>query len=235
MAIFRSLKTLISQSLGKHSSSSPSRAFFSISSYSASPIPSPFLLPSNGYIRRHFLFRSGFLLPVRGPLFLVNPPWKLSQSATPLLLQSDVVLNFLKLRALNLLQQPAFPHNFGYDAGRLLSESGGKEFGCRDQVDASISDGGISDSYLNLPNCISITRLLSGPLLGWWDFNFYQLNVLCWLTWAIHFVLVQIILPFVVVVLFLIHSNVWCCAYKKSGDIIVVYIYIYIYTRFWIC
>ncbi|KAI3456434.1 hypothetical protein Pfo_013097 [Paulownia fortunei] len=167
MAIFRSLKTLISQSLRNHSSSAPSRAFFSLSTSFPSPIPTPFLLPSNSYIRRHFLFQSRFLSPVGGPLFLSNPPWKLSQSATPLHLQSDAVLNFLKLRALNLIHRPAFPYNLGYDAPRLLNEAVREEFRNGTKVNASVGNGGISDSYLNLPNFISFTRLLSGPLLGW--------------------------------------------------------------------
>ncbi|PIN21144.1 CDP-alcohol phosphatidyltransferase/Phosphatidylglycerol-phosphate synthase [Handroanthus impetiginosus] len=164
MAIFRSLKTLISQSLRNQSNCAPSRAFFSLSSSCASPIPTPFLLPSDSYIRRHILFRSRFLFPVGGPLFLSNPPWKLSQAATPLLLQSDAVLNFLKLRALKLIHRPPFPYNLGYDAPRLLNESGS---GNGAEVDAVVGDSGISESYLNLPNFISFTRLLSGPLLGW--------------------------------------------------------------------
>lgn len=167
MAIFRSLKTLISQSVRNQSNSAPSRTYFSLSVSSASPISSPYPLPSNGYIRRHFLFRSRFLSPVGGPLFLFNPPWKLSQSATPLLLQSDIVLNFLKLRALKLLHQPAVLYNVGYNAPRLLSERGDEDFGNGAEVEASGGDDGIRDSYLNLPNFISFTRMLSGPLLGW--------------------------------------------------------------------
>lgn len=167
MAIFRSLKTLISQSVRSHSNSAPSRAFFSLAVSSASPISTQFLLPSNSYIRRHFLFQSRFLSPLGGPLFLFNPPWKLSQSATPLLLQSDAVLNFLKLRALNLLDRPAFPYSLRYNAPKLLNDSVREEFRNGAEVDASVGDDGISDSYLNLPNFISFTRLLSGPLLGW--------------------------------------------------------------------
>ncbi|KAK4491944.1 hypothetical protein RD792_002727 [Penstemon davidsonii] len=155
MAIIRSLKTLISQSLKNNYNS---RNFFTVS-LSVSSSTQPFLQPNQSSIRRHFLFRSRFLYPLGGPLFLSNPPWKLSQSATPLLLQSDAVLNFLKLRALNLLNRPAFPYIV--DAPKLLSESGGVE------VKDESAVCGISDSYLNLPNLISFTRLLSGPLLGW--------------------------------------------------------------------
>lgn len=183
MAIFRSLRTLVSQSLRYRSNFASSRAFFSLSLSSRSPIPTPFLLPTNSYIRRHFLFRSRFLSPVGGPLFLSNPPWKLSQSATPLLLQSDAVLSFLKLRALNLLHRPAFPYNLGYDDPRLLNESRREEFRNGAEVDASVGDGGISDSYLNLPNFISFTRLLSGPLLGWWVLS--SSIYFTWFVWII--------------------------------------------------
>ncbi|KAL0353244.1 UNVERIFIED_CONTAM: Cardiolipin synthase (CMP-forming), mitochondrial [Sesamum angustifolium] len=116
-------------------------------------------------VLRGRVFRTRFLSPVCGPLFLSSPPWKLSQSATPLLLQSDAVLSFLKLRALNLLHQPASPCNLGSGVPRLLNDQ--ELFRNGAEVNASVAEGGISDSYLNLPNFISFTRLLSGPLLGW--------------------------------------------------------------------
>ncbi|KAG6392316.1 hypothetical protein SASPL_146532 [Salvia splendens] len=137
MAIFRSIKALISQSSRKLSDPSQSRTFFSLSLASASPISSAYSLPSNGYIRRHFLFRSRFLSPVGWPLFLFNPPWKLSQ------------------------------YNIGNSAPRLLNESVSEGFGKGAEVEASGGDDAIRDSYLNLPNFISFGRMLSGPLLGW--------------------------------------------------------------------
>ncbi|KAL6567484.1 hypothetical protein OROGR_001152 [Orobanche gracilis] len=169
MAIFKSLKILISRSLRNNSSFAPTRAFFSVSisaAHSPTPTPTPSLLPGNGYIRRHFLFRSRFLSPALPPRYPSNPPWKLLQSATPLLLRSDFVQNFLKLRALNLLHQRAFPYNIEYDARRLFLESGREEFGEGAEIGASVGDDGISDSYLNLPNLISFARMLSGPVLG---------------------------------------------------------------------
>ncbi|CAA2992464.1 cardiolipin synthase (CMP-forming), mitochondrial [Olea europaea subsp. europaea] len=171
MAFFRSLKTLVSKSIKNQSNStSPSRTFLSL--VSPTPTPNIFSLSNN---HRHFLFRSKFFSPFSnfgGPLFLSNPPWKLSQSATPLLLQSDVVLNFLKLRvrALDLLHRPPFRYNLGFQSNasvqRLLShERDKKKLIHGSELD--ISSGGVTDSYLNLPNYISVSRLLSGPLLGW--------------------------------------------------------------------
>ncbi|KAH6835072.1 ACT-like protein tyrosine kinase family protein [Perilla frutescens var. hirtella] len=91
----------------------------------------------------------------------------ISPSPPPLSSYSPTSSSFLKLRALNLLHQPAFRYNLGYNAPRLLNESAKEEFRNVAEVEASVGDDGIRDSYLNLPNFISFTRLLSGPLLGW--------------------------------------------------------------------
>ncbi|KAL2495362.1 Cardiolipin synthase (CMP-forming) [Forsythia ovata] len=171
MSFFRSLKTLVSQSLKNHPNSiSPSRTFLSL--VSSTPTSNLFLLSNN---HRHFLFRSKFFSPLSnygGPLFLSNPPWKLSQSATPLLLQSDDVLNFLKLRVrpLDLLHRPSFPYNLGIQSTASVQRLLSHERDTKKLINGSelhISCGGVTDSYLNLPNYISFSRLLSGPLLGW--------------------------------------------------------------------
>ncbi|XP_073058706.1 CDP-diacylglycerol--glycerol-3-phosphate 3-phosphatidyltransferase 1, chloroplastic [Primulina eburnea] len=172
MAIFRSLISRFSRSPSYPRDSSRLRTIFSLSSTSPSPISAPFLLYTPVKISHtHFLFRSRFLFPIGGPLFLCNPPWKLSQSATPLLLQPNVASYFIKLRALNLLQKPSFPHNLrfrpAYDAQKLLTEGADDKFGNASAIDAPGSHDVIIDSYLNLPNYISFARMLSGPLLGW--------------------------------------------------------------------
>ncbi|CAA0835905.1 Cardiolipin synthase (CMP-forming)-mitochondrial [Striga hermonthica] len=168
MAFFRSLKTLASQSRRKNSSSTPSSALFSLGNSSPSPTQAPpFRRPISSHIRRHFLFRSRFISPVRGPQFLYDPPWRLSQSVAPFLVQSDVVPSLLKLPALNLLHRLAFPYNLGYDARLLFQGNGREEFTKRDDLDGGVGGGGIRESYLNIPNFISFARLLSGPVLGW--------------------------------------------------------------------
>ncbi|GER52965.1 Cdp-diacylglycerol--glycerol-3-phosphate3-phosphatidyltransferase [Striga asiatica] len=169
MAYFRSLKTLASQSRRKNSSSTSSSALFSLrnSSPSPTPAPAPFGRLISSHIRRHFLFRSRFISPVGGPKFLYDPPWRLSQSVTPFLVQSDVVPSSLKLPALNLLHRLAFPYNLGYDARLLFQGNGREEFTKRDDLDGGVGGGGIRESYLNIPNFISFARMLSGPVLGW--------------------------------------------------------------------
>lgn len=170
MTIFRSLISRFSQSTSYDSSRL--RTFVSLSLSSPSPISAPFLLYTpvkNSHL--HFLFRSRFLFPIGGPLFLCNPPWKLSQSATPLLLQPHVASYLIKPRALNLLPKPSFPHNLrfrpAYDAQKLLTKGVAEKYRNASAIDAPGSHGAITDSYFNLPNYISFARLLSGPLLGW--------------------------------------------------------------------
>ncbi|KAK7264496.1 hypothetical protein RJT34_32105 [Clitoria ternatea] len=97
------------------------------------------------------LFRSPsnntFLSPSPGPLFLTRPPWKLSQSATPLYFHPNAVV-FPKI----LRSPPILPF-----------------------IDPLSSHSSIFHSFLNLPNFISFSRLLSGPLLAWMISNdFYS-------------------------------------------------------------
>lgn len=97
--------------------------------------------------------------PFRGPLFLSFPPWKLSQSATPLYLRDNAVVFRRKVQALNLnllRNTTAFPTNLGQ---ALLDY--------RVEPRESESEDGFVESFVNLPNCISMARLISGPVLGW--------------------------------------------------------------------
>lgn len=166
MAIFRSLRALAQNPNSK-------RTFFNLSSSSSSSSSSLSLFPSPSLLlyHNHYLSRSTSLLsplskwiiPFQGPLFLSSPPWKLSQSATPFYFQSDVV--FLpKIQALSLLRTPNFPVNLGLrsESGalpRLLNGTEVKELGVRD---------GLVESLVNLPNLISMSRLISGPFIGWY-------------------------------------------------------------------
>nr|GMD92990.1 cardiolipin synthase (CMP-forming), mitochondrial [Ipomoea batatas] len=167
MAIFRSLKTLISRT---RKPGDPSRTFFT-TTFSPSFVPPLYIDPSVYLRRRHFLARPNFFSPAftgattivanSCPLFLSSPPWKLSQSATPLHLQPNLVL--LRVRALNL----KLPYKLGLQATssapRLLL-NGPQE---KQQFAESQLVAEIRDSFVNFPNFISFSRLLSGPLLAW--------------------------------------------------------------------
>lgn len=181
-----STKTL-SHNSPSSSSSSYSRNFFTLCSiakpsiYHCTPriIHNPFIFHQN-----HYNFRLRFLFPFSstfGPLFLSFPPWKLSQSATPLLLGDVVSINLSKVpSALKV------PYKLGFPTTRILSKEDSKkntengesaeEFVQSKPIAAESLAGStfeVADSYLNLPNFISFSRLLSGPLLGWYILHFF--------------------------------------------------------------
>ncbi|XWS12814.1 hypothetical protein CRYUN_Cryun37aG0122700 [Craigia yunnanensis] len=161
MGIYRSLQTLITKSPKKI------RTFFTAAStnsttYIIPPLSSPLfhsrVLPFSPSL-------SKWIAPFNGPLFLSSPPWKLSQSATPLWGNVAVLR---KVQAFNL----------------DLISGGGAKFPVKLRFGSVLSDPRVSDrvetdrernkereavveSFVNLPNLISMSRLVSGPLLGW--------------------------------------------------------------------
>ncbi|KAK1436582.1 hypothetical protein QVD17_02364 [Tagetes erecta] len=97
---------------------------------------------------------------LHGPLFLSYPPWMLLQSATPIYFQSHVV-TIPKVRPLDFLRQRKFPIKLGLGSVSL-------EGNLRDEKDSEIfCDDGLVKSFANWPNFISMSRLVSGPVLGW--------------------------------------------------------------------
>ncbi|KVI01080.1 cardiolipin synthase (CMP-forming), mitochondrial [Cynara cardunculus var. scolymus] len=155
MAILRSLRKL-----AQKTSDARSRSFF-IST------PNPTSLRS---LRSSiFLSRSSNSLfprisksdyPFHGPLFLSYPPWMLLQSATPLYFQSHVVA-IPKIRAFDLIRERKFPLKLG-----LISE-GNLVNGKESETVGRGGDDGLVESFVNWPNMISMSRLVSGPVLGW--------------------------------------------------------------------
>ncbi|KAL6974849.1 cardiolipin synthase (CMP-forming) [Sarracenia purpurea var. burkii] len=159
MAVYRSLRTLIS----RNSNNKLSRTFLTL--FLSPPTLFPFISPAP---RSRFLSpHSKWIIPFRGPLFLSSPPWKLSQSATPIYVQSDVVL-LPKVQAWNLLQSRSFPINLGFASAspvqEFLNRTVVKEFG---DGGVGAGRGGLAEGFVNLPNLISMSRLISGPFLGW--------------------------------------------------------------------
>ncbi|CAO2823662.1 unnamed protein product [Amaranthus hypochondriacus] len=104
---------------------------------------------------------------LHGPLFLSSPPWMLSLFATPLLVRSDVVLP----RSLRLIQhtQLGFPFKLGF-----VKQLDHKSKKLNADVDES-KNSGLVDSFVNLPNLVSFSRMISGPFLGWMIINEWYL------------------------------------------------------------
>ncbi|ERN19586.1 hypothetical protein AMTR_s00062p00109550 [Amborella trichopoda] len=103
-------------------------------------------------------------VPLSGPLFLSAPPWKLSQSATPLYLRGELCK--LRKRSVNVISERAF-------AAKLALVSGNSTGYVETLIDNKRlgSHVSYSESLLNPPNLISITRMVSGPVIGWMIIN----------------------------------------------------------------
>lgn len=86
----------------------------------------------------------------------------LSQSATPLYAQSDAVL-FPKVN--NFLRNEHFPIKLP-----LINRTGGIQLGDGERTVISKPDEFVGN-FFNLPNLISLGRLVSGPFLGWMIVN----------------------------------------------------------------
>ncbi|KFK30995.1 hypothetical protein AALP_AA6G055000 [Arabis alpina] len=150
MAIYRSLRKLIATNHRK------TRPFFTAASTggTVSLIPPP-LFP-------HFSHRlyplSKLFVPLNGPLFLSSPPWKLLQSATPLHWRGNGVVS-RKVEALNLrLDRIRSRTKLGLQLVEPNVATVSKE---------EDESNGIMESFVNVPNLISMARLVSGPVLWW--------------------------------------------------------------------
>ncbi|KAJ4975161.1 hypothetical protein NE237_000267 [Protea cynaroides] len=192
MAFFRSLKTLV-----RHRES---RSFLSVCA-SATPFPSPspplssifpcstsspafavsahpfsfaFRLTSSSHLR--FPSPFGKWIPFPGPLFLSSPPWKLLQSATPLYHHAKIVLS--KAESLNLLERRSFPIKLGFRSTAslpgLVNGIDHELLFKRHKIDGVRSNS--AEDFVNLPNLISLSRLVSGPFLGWMIINEWYLS-----------------------------------------------------------
>ncbi|XP_017978643.1 PREDICTED: cardiolipin synthase (CMP-forming), mitochondrial isoform X1 [Theobroma cacao] len=164
MGIYRSLQALITKCPEK------TRTFLTAASTSSTtciipPLSSPLfhsrVSPSSPSL-------SKWIAPFNGPLFLSSPPWKLSQSATPL--WGNVAV-FRKVQALNLdlvRGGAKFPVKIRF--GAVLSDP---RVSNRVETDREVDKEreAVVESFVNLPNLISMSRLVSGPLLGWMIVN----------------------------------------------------------------
>ncbi|CAN8308458.1 unnamed protein product [Cochlearia groenlandica] len=168
MAIHRSLRNLIKFNHRKirpffTSSTTTTTSVASPGGGTVSPI-SPSLLP-----RHRSSPLSKWFVPLHhGPLFLSSPPWKLLQSATPLHWRGNDAVSKSD-EALNLrLDRNRSRSRLGLDSiepkvvkiDRDLSKE-------EDECRLSENSSEILKSFVNLPNSISMARLVSGPLLWW--------------------------------------------------------------------
>ncbi|XP_030533425.1 cardiolipin synthase (CMP-forming), mitochondrial [Rhodamnia argentea] len=180
MTIYRSVRSLIAGSPRKSRTFLTATATTTASTAPAAAsyaVPSPFTpLFINPYL--HSSFPNRFLSPLskwmiarppQGPLFLSLPPWKLSQSATPLHLRSGAVV-LRKVEALNLtldLLRRRRRLEAMAGVGSVALEPKLVDRGASEER----SNEGLVDGFVNLPNLISMSRLISGPLLGWMIVN----------------------------------------------------------------
>ncbi|XXG73152.1 hypothetical protein AAC387_Pa07g2119 [Persea americana] len=183
-AVFSSLKTLF-KNQNPNRKNTISLLLSLSSSFHASAIPlssplhllslSPLSTLSPSLLSSHSTFISPFRtrwIPFSGPLFLSSPPWKLLQLATPLYLRGELVL-LRKAESLNLLPKRNFPIKLGFgsvggveDAIRIVDA---RELGER-------GGGAVVEGFANLPNLISLSRMVSGPVLGWMILNEWYLS-----------------------------------------------------------
>ncbi|KAK9092081.1 hypothetical protein Syun_026992 [Stephania yunnanensis] len=149
-----------------------SRSFLTFCA-SSTPFPSPspplsssriFASPFSPF-RSHLRVLSPFpkSVPITGPLLLLSPPWQLSQSATPLHSHGELVMRKAGSFSSGFLQK-----GLRFGAEKLAKRVDEKELVKGDDDDDD-------EKYLNLPNWISLGRLVSGPVIGWMIVNEWYL------------------------------------------------------------
>uniref|UniRef100_A0A0D9V6M8 CDP-diacylglycerol--glycerol-3-phosphate 3-phosphatidyltransferase n=1 Tax=Leersia perrieri TaxID=77586 RepID=A0A0D9V6M8_9ORYZ len=131
---------------------------FLTSSPAAASTPAPFAAAAH----HHAPIRSG------GPLFLSSPPWMLSQSATPLTAAAAALRARLRrARALAGGGAQAVADAVVWEPRRI---SRGES-----EVAGAVPGGAGCEKFLNLPNLVSIGRMVSGPVIGWMIVNEWYL------------------------------------------------------------
>lgn len=164
MAIFRSLKALIKKNPTRSKSFlTTTTCTISAPCSPLSSFPSQPMFPFGCHSTRLLSPLSKLIFPFHGPLFLSFPPWKLSQSATPLYVQGNRII-LRRVEALNsrfnLLRRTKLPIRIQFGSvspGPILL----------DRLDSDKRNDNLVHGFVNLPNLISVSRLISGPFLGW--------------------------------------------------------------------
>ncbi|KAG0472488.1 hypothetical protein HPP92_017034 [Vanilla planifolia] len=122
------------------------------------------------YVHRLSSSRSLFPLSgwmsMSGPLFILSPAWKLSQTATPVYLRGGEAIFPRDL--LHERLAPIISKSY-----RGLLNGGGWKVTVKEETI------GVNERFLNLPNMISIGRMVSGPAIGWMIINEFYLYAFC--------------------------------------------------------
>ncbi|KAG9454094.1 hypothetical protein H6P81_006998 [Aristolochia fimbriata] len=108
-------------------------------------------------------------VPEYGPLFLSSPPYKLLQFATPLYWRGEFV--FRKPESLGSFRRENFPFRLCLGSGTDAGNGDERKESDGERTVAGTGARVIGESFWNLPNLISLSRLVSGPFLGWMIVN----------------------------------------------------------------
>ncbi|KAG4142864.1 hypothetical protein ERO13_D06G153400v2 [Gossypium hirsutum] len=169
MGIYRSLQTLITKNPKK------ARTFLTAASTNSTATTTTYVIPplsSPLFHTRVSPFSpslSKWIAPFNGPLFLASPPWKLSQSATPFW-GNVTVLRKVQALNLDLIRGGGAKFPVKLPFGSVLSNPTGLDR-VETQKQSNKEREAVLESFVNLPNFISMSRLVSGPLLGWMIVN----------------------------------------------------------------
>lgn len=169
MGIYRSLQTLITKNPKK------ARTFLTSASTNSTATTATYVIPplsSPLFHTRVSPFSpslSKWIAPFNGPLFLASPPWKLSQSATPFW-GNVTVLRKVQALNLDLIRGGGAKFPVKLRFGSVLSNPTALDR-VETQKQSNKEREAVLESFVNLPNFISMSRLVSGPLLGWMIVN----------------------------------------------------------------
>ncbi|KAK4759724.1 hypothetical protein SAY87_022855 [Trapa incisa] len=181
MAIYRSLRGLIKQNPNRSISisflTSSTSTSFSIR-YPCNPLCFNPLLHSSTC--KFLSPLSKWIVPLQGPLFLSATPWKLSQAATPLYLRSRDVLGRVETLNLNLKLLPIRAKASSPAALGAVALAPAQAW--QDLAESRGPSESFVDSFVNIPNMVSMSRMFSGPFLGWMIINEWYSAALIGLT-----------------------------------------------------
>ncbi|XP_068644952.1 cardiolipin synthase (CMP-forming), mitochondrial-like [Aristolochia californica] len=170
MAVFSSLRSIVKNSRNANPRDLVVRLHSAAIPFASHCLQIPFATDLRLNSSRSRIFSpSTKWVPESGPLFLSSPAYKLLQFATPLYWRGEFV--FRKPESLGLFRKGNFPLRleFGSDPNAENVAERKDSNGARPVTCAEVRV--VGESIWNWPNLISISRLVSGPFLGWMIVN----------------------------------------------------------------